>query len=292
MKRFQSVTLGGGSGGSSSSGITIGTSVITGGTDTRVLFDDNGVIGEDAGLVFNKTTNVLTAGEVISSGLTASRIVVSDASKQLASNGSITTNALTRSASSGASLAAASATDDGSITTLTLGSKVVLGTGTGFGTLGGLIAKAAPNVATTGTTEEVLATITIPANTLTVNGAMIEVYIMGKSAANGNNKSLKVRMGGLAGVVVFGDPSVTNPNNFNHYTVTPIKITRLSATTADSFGQMYWGADKAAASLTQSYSDRSLAITWANSNDLVITAVTASAAGDYTLLSYQVVVRQ
>ena len=45
-------------------GVAVG-GAISGGTDTRVLFDDNGVIGEDAGLVYNKTTNILTAGGVL-----------------------------------------------------------------------------------------------------------------------------------------------------------------------------------------------------------------------------------
>lgn len=43
-------------------GITIGTSVITGGTNTRVLFDDSGVVGEDAGLTYNKSTSALALG--------------------------------------------------------------------------------------------------------------------------------------------------------------------------------------------------------------------------------------
>lgn len=42
-------------------GITIGTTTITSGTDTRILFDDGGVVGEDAGLTYNKTTDKLTA---------------------------------------------------------------------------------------------------------------------------------------------------------------------------------------------------------------------------------------
>lgn len=46
---------GGGSGG----GITAGTTAITGGTDTSVIFNDGGVWGEDAGLTYNKTTDVL-----------------------------------------------------------------------------------------------------------------------------------------------------------------------------------------------------------------------------------------
>ncbi len=56
-----------------------------GGSDTQVQFNDGGSFGGDAGLVFNKTTNVLTAGEVIISGLTASRAVATDGSKQLVS---------------------------------------------------------------------------------------------------------------------------------------------------------------------------------------------------------------
>lgn len=39
---------------------TGGAITITGGTNTAVLFDDNGVVGEDAGLVWNKTLNRLT----------------------------------------------------------------------------------------------------------------------------------------------------------------------------------------------------------------------------------------
>ena len=42
-----------------SGGITTGTTTITSGTDTRVLFNDGGVVGEDAGLTFSKTTNIL-----------------------------------------------------------------------------------------------------------------------------------------------------------------------------------------------------------------------------------------
>lgn len=41
--------------------ITIGAPII-GGTDTRVLFDDAGTIGEDAGLTYNKGTDTLTTG--------------------------------------------------------------------------------------------------------------------------------------------------------------------------------------------------------------------------------------
>ena len=55
------------------------------GSDTQVQFNDGGVMAGDSGLIFNKTTNVLSAGGVLISGLTASEIVITDASKNLVS---------------------------------------------------------------------------------------------------------------------------------------------------------------------------------------------------------------
>lgn len=56
-----------------------------GGSDTQVQFNDGGAFGGDAGLTYNKTTDVLTAGGVNVSGLTASAAVATDASKNLVS---------------------------------------------------------------------------------------------------------------------------------------------------------------------------------------------------------------
>lgn len=55
-----SLTTGGGG-----SGITIGTTTITSGTDTRVLFDDGGVVGENAGFTYSKTLQKLTASGLV-----------------------------------------------------------------------------------------------------------------------------------------------------------------------------------------------------------------------------------
>jgi hypothetical protein len=49
-----------GSGGAAS--ITVGSSTLTGGTNTRVPFNDGGVYNEDAGIAYNKTSDVLTLG--------------------------------------------------------------------------------------------------------------------------------------------------------------------------------------------------------------------------------------
>ena len=43
-------------------GITVGTTIITSGTDTRVPFNDGGVYNEDASFSWNKTDNILTVG--------------------------------------------------------------------------------------------------------------------------------------------------------------------------------------------------------------------------------------
>jgi hypothetical protein len=44
------------------SGITVGTTPITSGTDTRVLFQDGSTVGQDADITWNKTINKLTIG--------------------------------------------------------------------------------------------------------------------------------------------------------------------------------------------------------------------------------------
>jgi hypothetical protein len=62
-----------------------------GGSDTEVQFNDGGAFGGDAGFTYNKTTDTLTVGQIIDSGLTASRAVVTDGSKQFASSATTAT---------------------------------------------------------------------------------------------------------------------------------------------------------------------------------------------------------
>lgn len=66
-----------------------------GGSDTQVQFNDGGAFGGDAGLTYNKTTDVLTAGGVLVSGLTASQLTATDASKNLQSLSTATYPSLT-----------------------------------------------------------------------------------------------------------------------------------------------------------------------------------------------------
>lgn len=50
------------------SSLTVGSTTISSGTDTRVPFNDAGVYNEDAGLTYNKSSNTLTVGTQIVSG--------------------------------------------------------------------------------------------------------------------------------------------------------------------------------------------------------------------------------
>lgn len=64
--------------------------ICAGSSDTQVLFNDGGACAGDAGLVFNKTTNVLTAGSVVDSALTATRVTFAGASGLLADSANLT----------------------------------------------------------------------------------------------------------------------------------------------------------------------------------------------------------
>ncbi len=162
------------------------------------------------------------------------------------------------------------------------------GTGTGRVSVGGLLCKGAPAKATTGTSEEVLATCTIPAATLTASGSTIRLSFLAHTAANGNNKRLRVRVGGIGGVVVL-DTGAAALNNKNVSSYGPVVITRSGATTFTSYSAVVDGGDATLATGTITpyiYIVRAGSATWANTIDLVITGLTATAAGDVTLDSY------
>lgn len=84
------------SGSGAAGGITIGTSIITGGTNTRVLFDDNGVIGENAGLTFTKGSGTLAA--TIGNFATSITIGAGSAITSSGAGGALGSNAFTSTA--------------------------------------------------------------------------------------------------------------------------------------------------------------------------------------------------
>lgn len=169
---------------------------------------------------------------------------------------------------------------------------VKAGTGTGSLTLGGVLCKGAPVQATTTTSEEVLATCTIPANSLMAAGASVRVHFIAHTAANANNKTMYVRIGGIAGTIVYQSAAVAL-NNQNIYSLL-IEANYKSATKATVIGGAQYLADGATGAATSYslYANRDASITWTNANDLVITALTPTATGDLTLDSYTVEVVQ
>lgn len=58
---------------------------VPGGSNTYVQFNDSGSFGGDAGFTYNKTTDIATLGGLNLTGLTASQITATDASKNLQS---------------------------------------------------------------------------------------------------------------------------------------------------------------------------------------------------------------
>lgn len=79
---------------------------------------------------------VITAAGVNVTGLTASRLVVTDGSKNLASNAAMTTDTIPKAASSGASLANSTITDDGTTVTINTGTTVTTSTATSTNLVG------------------------------------------------------------------------------------------------------------------------------------------------------------
>lgn len=111
---LKGVTSGGG-------GITPGTTVITAGTNTRVLFDDNGVVGESAGLTYVKASGTLTGTAVVGGNLTDSalsqyQVVVAGAAGLLSGSSSLTMGG----AAAGTGLVIASGTPTTAVGPLTI----------------------------------------------------------------------------------------------------------------------------------------------------------------------------
>lgn len=171
---------------------------------------------------------------------------------------------------------------------------VPAGTGTGSLTVGGVLCKGAPAAATAGTTEEVLATCTIPAATLAASGSTVRVILVAHTTANANNKQLRVRVGGVSGTLVLDLPAAAANNN-TITTTWPLVIQRTGATTATvngSITRFTTDSTSAAVGASNYTALRAAAITWANAQDLVITGTTPTSAGDLTLDSYTVEVVQ
>lgn len=235
--------------------IVSGTTTITGGTDTYACRDASGVLTCNNGNV--------SLGGVVSVGTSIELGHASDTT-------------LTRSA------AGVVAVEGGPI-------KTPAGAGTGSVTTGGVICKGAPAQATTGTSEEVLATCTIPANTLDADGESVRVQFFAQVEANANSKTIQLRIGGILGSLIgqIGPIGANNQNFFGHVT-----LLRTGAATGVAYQKGGRLADDSTGDGASDFANRDPTVDWTASQDLVITGTTPTASGDLTLATYTVEVVQ
>lgn len=154
---------------------------------------------------------------------------------------------------------------------LAMGSTVTPGTGTAVASVGGVLHVNTTSQATTGTSEEVLATYTLPANTLSASGKAIRVTAWGTSAANGNTKIVRIRFGGIGGTQTSAVTWTGSGSAWKQVT----EIIRTGATTQESCGQAHGNA---ATLITYAAPTQTLS----GAVDIVVTATTPTAAGDVT----------
>ena len=126
--------------------------------------------------------------------------------------------------------------------------------------------------ATTGTSEEVLATYTLPANTLSANGKAIKITAWGGTATNGNSKSASVRFGGISGTIVASWSSALSNGEW----IISTTIVRTGAATQLSVAMGSYG------STAMSTRGTAPTQTLSNAVDIVVTGTTATSAGDVT----------
>jgi hypothetical protein len=142
-----------------------------------------------------------------------------------------------------------------------------------------LLAKSGTSAAVTGTAAEtVLATISIPANTIGPNGQMkINAYWTTTSSAN--NKTIRVRLGGLSGSVIFSAVPTTVANVWSS------TILNDANSTSSQFmiSEVARGTDSLVATVSATS-----AVDMTSSQSLVITGQLSTTSETITLNGYTV----
>lgn len=154
---------------------------------------------------------------------------------------------------------------------------VQLGNGNGSLTVGhgvGKIYGAVANVATSGTVKETLATLTIPANTLNINGRQIRITAYYSTAANGNNKTAGIDFDGTQ-VCSSGAIALNN----GVFVISSL-ITRTSAGNQETVGEAQAGATAIAPQRAATTKDET------GNLNITLWATTPTASGDATLGNY------
>lgn len=153
---------------------------------------------------------------------------------------------------------------------LASGQLVRIGTGTATAAVGGVLHVNTTARATTGTTEQVLATYTLPANTLSAAGKAIRITAWGTTAANTNSKTVRIRLGGIGAQGVISMTTSTSAAVWRLEAV----VARTGASTQDVIAWGLQGSNNVIFSQTT--------LTLSSANDIVVTGITATSAGDAT----------
>lgn len=144
--------------------------------------------------------------------------------------------------------------------------------------------ESALDLETQGTSEEILKAVTILANSFGTNGAYsgFELDASLHAAANTNNKTLSVRIGGIAGVVVNTFAAdATSGNQFQFHSLFQV----VDATTVNGRGS----STRITGASTIFGSPALGSLDFTDPIDVVVTAETGTAAGDIILDSLRVV---
>lgn len=219
------------------------------------------------------TTADFTGQLALSKGGTAADLSVSGGAsqvlKQTTAGGAVTVGVLSTSdLSNGSNVALLSGTN-----AFTGANTFEAGGGTTTYAPGGRLHAITSTVTTTGTTEEVLSTYTMPANTLDSNGRMLHMLVGATTANNANSKTLRIRVGGIAGTMI-ASQLVSSPASrmfFDVYVVRRTSTTGFASETQNTINQT------------------SITTDFTGSIDIVLTGQTSGAAGDVTVQQFAVV---
>ena len=163
---------------------------------------------------------------------------------------------------------------------LTIGEDYVdtnIGTGTAVARVGGVLHVNTTSQATTGTSEQVLATYTLPANTLSRDGQAVRVTAFVEHAANTNATTARVRWGGIGGTVCLAQNASASAGVIRLECV----IYRTGAATQAITGAgLLATAAGLSGNVTNSFTTGSA--TLSGTVDIVVTGTTGTAAGDLT----------
>lgn len=146
---------------------------------------------------------------------------------------------------------------------------IPVGASTATAPVNGTVCKSSTSAATTGTTLQTLASCTLPANALSLNGMGLKVKAWGITAANANNKTLALAFGASTCATLTG--AVNNGS-----IVVETTILRVSATLQECGGS---GLSSTGGGMTTRAAP---AETLANAIILAAQATTPTASGDFT----------